>query len=82
MDAYWRDGRDITQWDVLLDVARAEGLDAEAGLIAVESGEHARAVDDSTDWARSAGITGVRAFYTVDIGVRYAAAFSYSTAIT
>jgi HK97 family phage major capsid protein len=29
-----------------------------------------------------AGITGVRAFYTVDIGVRYAAAFSYSTAIT
>ena len=30
----------------------------------------------------AAGITGVRAFYTVDIGVRYAAAFSYSTAIT
>jgi HK97 family phage major capsid protein len=29
-----------------------------------------------------AGITGVRAFYSVDIGVRYAAAFSYSTAIT
>jgi HK97 family phage major capsid protein len=30
----------------------------------------------------AAGITGVRAFYTVDIGVRYAASFSYSTAIT
>lgn len=30
----------------------------------------------------AAGITGVRAFYTVDVGVRYAAAFSYSTAIT
>lgn len=30
----------------------------------------------------AAGISGVRAFYTVDIGVRYAAAFSYSTAIT
>lgn len=30
----------------------------------------------------AAGITGIRAFYTVDIGVRYAAAFSYSTAIT
>jgi HK97 family phage major capsid protein len=29
-----------------------------------------------------AGITGVRAFYTVDVGVRYAASFSYSTAIT
>jgi HK97 family phage major capsid protein len=29
-----------------------------------------------------AGISGVRAFYTVDIGVRYAASFSYSTAIT
>lgn len=59
MDAYWRDGRDITQWDVLLDVARAEGLDAEAGLIAVEAGEHAAAVAESTEWARSAGITGV-----------------------
>jgi len=30
----------------------------------------------------AAGISGIRAFYTVDIGVRYAAAFSYSTAIT
>jgi len=29
-----------------------------------------------------AGITGVRAFYTVDVGVRYAASFAYSTAIT
>lgn len=58
-DAYWRDGRDITGWDVLLDVARSVGLDAEAGLIAVESGEHAKAVDDSTEWARSAGITEV-----------------------
>lgn len=30
----------------------------------------------------AAGITGVRAFYTVDVGVRYAGSFSYSTAIT
>ena len=44
---------------MLLDVARAEGLDAEAGLIAVEAGEHAAAVAESTEWARSAGITGV-----------------------
>jgi HK97 family phage major capsid protein len=29
-----------------------------------------------------AGISGIRAFYTVDVGVRYAASFSYSTAIT
>jgi HK97 family phage major capsid protein len=29
-----------------------------------------------------AGITGIRAFYTVDVGVRYAASFSYSTAVT
>jgi HK97 family phage major capsid protein len=29
-----------------------------------------------------AGISGVRAFYSVDVGVRYAASFSYSTAIT
>jgi HK97 family phage major capsid protein len=30
----------------------------------------------------AAGITGIRAFYSVDVGVRYAASFSYSTAIT
>jgi predicted DsbA family dithiol-disulfide isomerase len=59
MDAYWRDGRDITGWDVLSDVASSVGLDAEAGLVAVETGEFAKAVDDSTDWARQAGITGV-----------------------
>lgn len=59
MDAYWRDGRDITRWDVLTDVAASVGLDAEAGLIAVETGEFAKAVDDSTEWARGAGITGV-----------------------
>jgi HK97 family phage major capsid protein len=29
-----------------------------------------------------AGISGIRAFYSVDVGVRYAASFSYSTAIT
>jgi predicted DsbA family dithiol-disulfide isomerase len=59
MDAYWRDGRDITGWDVLSEVAAAAGLDAEAGLVAVETGEFAKAVDDSTAWARQAGITGV-----------------------
>jgi HK97 family phage major capsid protein len=29
-----------------------------------------------------AGISGIRAFYSVDVGVRYAASFSYSSAIT
>jgi HK97 family phage major capsid protein len=29
-----------------------------------------------------AGIVGVRALYTIDVGVRYAAAFSYSTAVS
>ncbi len=59
MDACLRDGRDITSWDVLADVARAEGLDAEAGRAAVEAGAHAAAVDESTAWAQAAGITGV-----------------------
>jgi predicted DsbA family dithiol-disulfide isomerase len=59
MDAYWRDGRDITGWDVLSDVAASVGLDAGAGLVAVETGEFAKAVDDSTEWARQVGITGV-----------------------
>ena len=59
MDAGWRDGRDITQPAVLADVARAVGLDADAGMASVEAGEWAAAVDDSTRWARAAGISGV-----------------------
>lgn len=59
MDACWRDGRDITQPEVLADAARAVGLDADAGMASVEAGEWAAAVDDSTRWARAAGISGV-----------------------
>lgn len=59
MDAYWRDGRDLTRWEVLEDVTTSAGLDAAAGRAAVESGAFATPVDDSTAWARGAGITGV-----------------------
>ena len=44
---------------MLADAARAVGLDADAGMASVEAGEWAAAVDDSTRWARDAGISGV-----------------------
>lgn len=61
MDAYWRDGRDIGQWEVLEDVANAAGLDGNEGRIAVQQGAFRPVVDDSTSWAHQAGITGVPA---------------------
>ncbi len=59
MDACWRDGRDITRPEVLAAAARAVGLDADAGMASVDAGEWTAAVDDSTRWARAAGISGV-----------------------
>ena len=62
MDAYWAEGRDISDWAVLADCARAAGLDDEAGRAAVEAGAYAAVVDGSTAWAQRHGIMAVPAF--------------------
>ena len=59
MDAYWRDGRDIGDWAVLEDVANSVGLDGMVGRQSVQHGAFRPVVDDSTQWAHKAGITGV-----------------------
>jgi len=62
MDAYWAEGRDITGWDVLAPLVAQVGLDAGEARTSVEAGRHAEAVDASTQWAQSRGITAVPAF--------------------
>lgn len=51
-----------------------------ASLIIAEWGTLELAVDDKFNFAT--GSMGLRAWYTVDVGVRYPAAFSYSSSIT
>ena len=62
MDAYWREGRDITGWDELGPCVADVGLDPAAAQAAVTSGAFAEPVDAWTSWAQSHGITAVPAF--------------------
>jgi predicted DsbA family dithiol-disulfide isomerase len=62
MDAYWVEGRDITDWDELAALVTDVGLDAEEARAAVDSGAFAGVVDGSTATAQRHGITGVPAF--------------------
>jgi len=62
MDAYWAEGRDIGDWDVLRACASDVGLDPDEARAAVDSGVHAAAVDGSTQWAQRHGIHAVPAF--------------------
>lgn len=62
MDAYWREGRDLTHWDELTACAADAGLDAVAGRTAVQAGAFSEAVDAWTHWAQSRGIVAIPAF--------------------
>ena len=62
MDAYWVEGRDLTQWDVLAECVADVGLDPVAARDAVMSRDFAAAVDGWTQWAQRQGINGVPAF--------------------
>jgi len=62
MDAYWVEGRDISDWAVLAACADEVDLDGRAGRAAAESGAHAEAVDASTAYAQRHGIMGIPAF--------------------
>ena len=60
--AYWREGRDIGDRAVLLDIAEAAGLDR--GVIGrlYESGADAEDIRARDAWARERGVTGVPTF--------------------
>lgn len=60
--AYFEEARDIGNLEVLLDVARGAGLDAEALRTALVERRYAAEVDDWTAWAQASGITGTPAF--------------------
>jgi predicted DsbA family dithiol-disulfide isomerase len=62
LGAYFEDARDIGDLDVLLDVARGAGLDAESLRRALAEHRYAADVDDWTAWAQQNGIGGTPAF--------------------
>jgi predicted DsbA family dithiol-disulfide isomerase len=62
MDAYWTEGRDITDWDELESCVADVGLDPAEARELVESGAFRAAVDGSTQTAQRHGIAAVPAF--------------------
>lgn len=60
--AYFEDGRDLGDIDVLVDIASDIGLDAEAFREAVESNRYRDEVLAEEQWAMQSGIRGVPAF--------------------
>jgi predicted DsbA family dithiol-disulfide isomerase len=62
MDAYWVEGQDLTQWDILAACVVDVGLDPLVAHDAVMSREFAPVVDGWTQWARRNGVNGVPAF--------------------
>jgi predicted DsbA family dithiol-disulfide isomerase len=61
LKAFFEDGRDLADLDVLADVGCAVGLDPAELRQALESGRYARKVLDDEQLAREIGITGVPA---------------------
>lgn len=64
--AYWSEGKDIHDWDVLAAAAVQAGLDAAAMRADVESGAQARAVDARVAAAHELGIHAVPTFVIAD----------------
>ena len=62
MDAYWKEGRDITGWDELRQCVADVGLDPDAAQVSVTAGDFAEPVDTWTRWAQSHGISAIPAF--------------------
>lgn len=60
--AYLEHGQDIGKLDVLVDVARAQGFDADAIRAKLVAGEGAQAVLDDAEQAQRLGINGVPFF--------------------
>jgi predicted DsbA family dithiol-disulfide isomerase len=67
--AYFTDTRDIGSLDVLLDLARADGLDTNELKTALEDRQYASRLDEAHAEARQLGITAVPTFI-VDGGER------------
>lgn len=57
--AYFTDGRDVSDAQVLIDVAQSIGLDADAARQVLDSGAHRQAVREKQGFWTSRGISGV-----------------------
>ena len=60
--AYWEQARNISETDILCDIAGEAGLDAEALRHALDDGRYAQRVEEQMEWARRTGISGVPTF--------------------
>ena len=60
--AYWEEGRNIGDADVLCELAAACGLDAAALRQALVEGRYAARVEEQFAWSRAAGVSGVPTF--------------------
>ncbi|MGG1551637.1 DsbA family oxidoreductase [Paenibacillus ferrarius] len=60
--AYFEDGRDVGNIDVLLDTAASLGMDRDATAALLDAKAGLEEVEDDLDFARQAGVTGVPFF--------------------
>lgn len=60
--AYWEEGKDIGNRDVLREVAVASGLDGDELVVSLEKGQYAEAVTTQVEEAHMIGITAIPAF--------------------
>ena len=68
LTAYWSEGKDLHEWSVLEEAARAAALDPQDLRAQVEAGAFARAVDERVEAAHELGIHAVPTFV---IGERF-----------
>ena len=67
--AYFIDGRNIGDGDVLVELAQKAGLDGEAARLVLTERTFKAAVDEDWEWSRSVGVTGVPTFVAGRSGV-------------
>ena len=60
-DAYWKDGRNIAEEDVLQEIATSVGLNGEEFLTALQGETHRSAMQADVEQAHAYGLTGVPA---------------------
>ena len=66
LHAYWSEGRDIHEWEVLEAAAALAGLDGAAMRTAVDAGAYKQAVDERVEAARALGVDAVPTFLIDD----------------
>jgi len=61
--AYFVDGKNIAQKDVLLNLIERSGLDCEEGQKVIEKREFSDAVDSDWEFSKAKGVTAVPSFF-------------------